>query len=112
MLLKARVRSCSFQNFFRLIAKYVMDERVDLLVKIYFFEATEKTAGKVSISYTPFLDGPDSAFWFFADSLFVKIFSEHMSQPVVKTDIGLKMVVDCRPLDSIENGIYMGLPLV
>ena len=112
MLLKARVRPGSFQNFFRLIAKYVMDERVDLLVKIYFFQATEKTAGKVSISYTPFLDGPDPSVRFFTDGLFVEIFGECMRQPVVKTDIGLKMVVNLRPLDSIENGIHMGLPLI
>ena len=112
MLLKARVRSSSFQHFFRLITKYVVDEGVDLLVKIYFFQVTEKTACKVSISHTPFLDGPDSAFWFFADSFFVKIFSERVGQPVVKTDIGLKMVVDFLPLDSIENGIDVCLPLV
>ena len=53
MLLKARVCSGSFQNFFRLITKYVVDEGVDLLVKIYFFQATEKTARKIPISHTP-----------------------------------------------------------
>ena len=112
MFLKARIRSCPFQNFFGLITKNVVDEWIDLLVEINFLKATEETTCKVSIAYSPFLDGPNSAFWFFSYRMLEEIFSEGMGQPMVEANIGLEMVMNFRPLDPIENGINMSLPLV
>ena len=87
-----------------------MDRRINLILAIYFAQVAEKTGGQIAIAHPPFLHIPSLIFWLLVFSVGIKIIRECMGQTVVQTHIGLKMVVDERPLDSVKNGIDMGLP--
>ena len=108
MFLQSWVGPHAFENFFRLIAENIVDERVDLIFAIYFSQVTEKIGGQISITHSPLLHIP--SFIFTSQSLGKKIVRQSMCQTIVETDIGLEMVVDFWAFDSIENGINMRLP--
>ena len=72
----------------------------------------EKTRGQVAIAHPPLLQGPDIIFRMMTSGFGIKIMGECMGQAMVQAHIGLKMVMNLRSLDSIENGIDMGLPKI
>ena len=89
-----------------------MREGIDLIVEIDLLQTTEKTCGKISFAHSPLLNSPDSAWWCLSDCMFKEVFCQGVCQPIIQTDIGLEMVVNCGTFDSIKNGIDVCLPLV
>ena len=89
-----------------------MSEWIYLIVEIYLMQATEKASGQIAVAHSPLLNSPDSAWWCLSDCMFKEVFCQGMCQPMIQTDIGLEMVVNCGTFDSIKNGIDMCLPLV
>ena len=113
MFLQTGIGPHAFQNFFGFIAEDVMDRRINLILAIYFAQVAEKTGGQIAIAHSPFLHDPLVIFGaLLALSLGIKIIGERVRQTIVETYISLEMVVDFGTLDAIENGIYMGGPIV
>ena len=109
VLPQLRVGPDALQDFMRVIAEDVVSKRINPVFLIKLFEPSQKTSRQVAVADAPLLNKPGFPV---PRKMLVIVFGQTVGEPVVQTDIGLKVVVNTRTMHSIKNGVDMGLPLI
>jgi len=102
----------AFQDFHGEVAQDVTRAGIHPTFGVDRLEMGQETTGQVAVTDAPLHNKKALFFFGTLAGLLVIVFSQGVGQPVIETDVGLKMVVDSRPLDAVKNFVDVGLPLI
>ena len=102
----------TFQDFHGEVAQDVTRVGIHPTFGVDRLEMGQEATGQVAVTNAPLHNEQVLFVVGTLAGLLVIVFGQGMGQPVIETDVGLKMVVDPRPLDAVKNFVDVGLPLI
>ena len=112
VVFQPRVVARAFQNFHGEVAQDVTRVGIHPTFGVDRLEMGQEATGQVAVTNAPLHNEEVLFVVGTLAGLLVIVFGQGVGQPVIETDVGLKVVVDSRSLDAVKNFVDVGLPLI